>query len=431
MRDKSAHPLELLLEQHDIEPQAARFADPSRRCLASSAGDGDEDGIDDPPAERLGLFTCVADTRFFLRAVGEALRLPSVTVVDAGDPPSQFRSEMGGVGADLAFAGRDSEIIAVPEMGLQARVRAGNPMPHSTDLVLIEASKEARSSDAWVGLIHTWMQALSENGVVVIRGPREKEVKESAAGEADGSWHGKTHLWEAIAAVACDGSERGITAVVGDVDGGLIVLRYARAGEEGFEDGCGSRTENQAESRAITTPNPLQFEGLFLWVTEGQHTATAEAVEAVQAKFGGAEVVRRHARRRRERAACLSTIAAREAATSTEPLVVEGGGDGHLRAGSRPNPSHRGGAMSSKDVASQQYLAARACLERHLKEHTQDVRAGFALEMVLRAAGGKGVDRHVARLRAKMVEEIGPSGDLLWRALHARAAGAAATGHSL
>lgn len=296
-------------------------------------------------------------------------------------------------------------------------------MPHAADLVLIEAREDALSSDAWVDLIHSWMQALSESGVVVIHGPQEKEEK-----EADRTWYGNTHLWEAIATLACD-SGHSVTAAVGDFDLGLIVLRHAGAGEEGFGGGCVSQTENQAEAQTIAPPDPLQFEVLFFWATEGQHTAKAEAIEAVQAKFGGAEVVRRHARRRRERSACLSTAAAGVASTSTEPLAVEGGGDGHLRAGSRPGPSHRGGAMSSNDVVSQQYLAARACLERHLKEHTQDIRAGFALEMVLRAIGGNKVDRQVARLRAKTIEEIGPSGDLLWRALHARAAGAAATGY--
>lgn len=97
--------------------QAARFADPLRWCLANSAGDGgDGDGDDDPPTERLGLFTCVADTGFFLRAVGEASRFPLVTVVDLGDSLPRLGYEMG-ADTGLIFAGRDSEIV--PETGLQ------------------------------------------------------------------------------------------------------------------------------------------------------------------------------------------------------------------------------------------------------------------------------------------------------------------------
>ena len=100
----------------DDNSQAARFADPLHRCLANSAGENDDSDV--PPAARLGLFTCIADTQFFLRAVGEALRFPSVTVVDVGDPPSHFGYEMAGAGTGLAFGGRDSETYA-PEMGPQ------------------------------------------------------------------------------------------------------------------------------------------------------------------------------------------------------------------------------------------------------------------------------------------------------------------------
>lgn len=319
-------------------------------------------------------------------------------------------------------------------------------MPHTADLVLIEAHEEALSSDAWVDLIHSLMRVLSESGVVVIRGPREKkEKKEGAVGEADDAWYGNTHthLWEAIATLACGGGH-GVAAAVGDFDGGLIAVRHAAAGEKNrFGAGCGGHAGHQTEgdstsaagaARAIAPPHPLHFEGLFLWATGGQDqdATTAEAIEAVQAKFGGAEVVRRFARRRRERSACLSTNPGGEAAASIEPLVAEGGGDGHLRAKNRhSSPSHRGGATTPNHVASQQYLAARACLERHLQEHTQDVRAGFALEMVLRAIGGNGIDLQVARVRAKVIEESGPSGALLWRALHAQAASAAATGSLL
>lgn len=328
----------------------------------------------------------------------------------------------------------------------QARIKVGDPLPYTADLVLIEArEEEALSPDAWVDLLDSWMRVLSESGLVVIHGPQEEEEKEKAAGEEDDNWHGNTHMWEAISTLACDGGHGGIDATSGDFDGGLTVVRRAGAGENGFDAGCSSHTGHEVEgdnssgaagaARAKAPPHPLRFESLFLWATGEQYkyTTTAMAIEAVEAKFGGAEVVRRHARRRRDRSACLAINTGGEAAASAQPLVEEGGGDGHLRAEKwHGGPSRRGaGAMASNDAASQWYLAARACLERHLQEYTRDVRAGFALEMVLRAIGGNGVDRQVARLRARMSEEIGPSGDLLWRVLHARAAGAAATGSLL
>ncbi|CAN0187069.1 unnamed protein product [Hapterophycus canaliculatus] len=48
--------------------------------------------------------------------------------------------------------------------------------------------------------------------------------------------------------------------------------------------------------------------------------------------------------------------------------------------------------------------------------------------MILRATGGNGIEKQVARLRAKICAESGAAGALLWRALHARTAGAVVTG---
>lgn len=95
--------------------QAASFADPAARCLA----------LDGPPAEGLGLFTCIADTRFLLSALVEVLRFPSVLAVDVGrgppPPPPSILGRAMGVGPGLAFDGRDSE--TVPETKLQVRSR--------------------------------------------------------------------------------------------------------------------------------------------------------------------------------------------------------------------------------------------------------------------------------------------------------------------
>ncbi len=94
--------------------QAASLADPVGHCLALEEG---------PLAEGLGLFTCIADTRFFLNALGAVLRFPSVLAVDVGgdDPhrlpdPSNLGHTMG-AGGGSAFYGRDSE--TVPETMLQ------------------------------------------------------------------------------------------------------------------------------------------------------------------------------------------------------------------------------------------------------------------------------------------------------------------------
>lgn len=307
----------------------------------------------------------------------------------------------------------------------QARVTVGeDPLPDSADLVLVDTPEDVLSADAWANLVHSLVRILSESGVVVFRGPREKERAPRGMEDAHSSWYGGTALWEAVAAVACDDAQ-GVAATVGNFDGGIIVLRHAAAGEVGLETGCGGGSRAAAAAiQAIAPPRPLQFERLLLWATGEQDTGTAKALEAVRAKFGGSELVRRYARRRRDRLACLSTnIGGEAAAAIVEPLLEAGG---HLRTRNRYG-SHQhssSGAPSSTDV----YLTARACLESHLGEHTQDVRAAFALEMLLRATGGKGAERQVTRLRAKMSEEIGPAGLSLWRALQARAAGAAAAG---
>lgn len=72
------------------------------------------DDDEPPPPERLGPFTCVADASFFLRALGEALRFPSMVVVDVDSshpvhppaPPPRLGHAMG-----VAFGGRGSEIL--------------------------------------------------------------------------------------------------------------------------------------------------------------------------------------------------------------------------------------------------------------------------------------------------------------------------------
>lgn len=97
----------------DENLQAALFADPVGRCLSSALGD------DEPPPERLGPFTCVADAKFFLRALAEALRFHSVVIVDVDSsnpshPSAPSRRPGGyavGVGMGAAFAGLGSEIL--------------------------------------------------------------------------------------------------------------------------------------------------------------------------------------------------------------------------------------------------------------------------------------------------------------------------------
>lgn len=106
--------------------QAALFADPVGRCLSHSLGDNE------PPPERLGPFTCIADAKFFLRAVGEALRFPSVVVVDVDiSHPGHSRARspcLGGpamgLGSDVAFAGLGSELWLK-----QVLLRSGSGLP--------------------------------------------------------------------------------------------------------------------------------------------------------------------------------------------------------------------------------------------------------------------------------------------------------------
>lgn len=74
---------------------------------------------------------------------------------------------------------------------------------------------------------------------------------------------------------------------------------------------------------------------------------------------------------------------------------------------------------------------ARLCLDRHLKEHAQDVRAAFAIELMLTGIGGSGAAdarRRVTRLREQALAESGRSGALLWTDLHVNTARAIVTG---
>ncbi|CAM9715016.1 unnamed protein product, partial [Ectocarpus sp. 13 AM-2016] len=325
-----------------------------------------------------------------------------------------------------------------------AHITAGeDPLPNNADLILIDVHEEVLSADDWVDLFRSLMRALSDDGVIVIRGPREQEDATTGAGSNDRAgltvraWYGSGQLWDAVTALACD-QVAAAAAAVGNLDGGIIVLRHAAPGEIDLKTAqarCGRNHPGQQGGGvakgavAAAPPHPLRFERLFLWSTAQSDITTATAIEAVQAKFGGANAVRKNARRRYDRSACLNTLntfATADAAAWSEPsLETESMGGGHLRA----EPRHiRHKSLPQSGAASQWHSAARACLETHLEEHSQDVRAGFALEMVLRATGGNGVDRQVARLRTRMIDESGPAGGLLWRALYARAAGVAATG---
>ncbi|CAM9284354.1 unnamed protein product, partial [Ectocarpus sp. 4 AP-2014] len=324
-----------------------------------------------------------------------------------------------------------------------ARITAGeDTLPDNADIILIDVHEEVLSADDWVDLFRSLMRALSDDGVIVIRGPREQVDATTGAGRNEGAgstnraWYGSGQLWDAVTALACD--QVAAAAAVGNFDGGIIVLRHAAPGEidlKTVKARCGrNHPEQQGGGVAKgavkeAPPHPLRFERLFLWSTAQSGITTAAAIEAVQAKFGGANAVRKYARRKYDRSACfntLNTFATGETAAWSKPsLETESMGGGHLRA----EPRHiRHNSVPQSGAASQWHSAARACLETHLEEHSQDVRAGFALEMVLRATGGNGVDRQVARLRTRMTEESGPAGGLLWRALHARAAGVAATG---
>lgn len=108
---------------------------------------------------------------------------------------------------------------------LQIRIKAGeDPLPDTVDLVLIDTHEEALSADTWVDLIRPLVQVLSENGVIVVRGPREETAsttvnqEKKGLGGANGGWYGIADLWEAIVVEACDG-EHGFAAAVGDLDG--------------------------------------------------------------------------------------------------------------------------------------------------------------------------------------------------------------------
>lgn len=64
---------------HSTE-QAARYADPATRCLFTRS----DDHRDPLELDRLGPFTCVADSGFLLRALSVALNIPTLLVMDVG-----------------------------------------------------------------------------------------------------------------------------------------------------------------------------------------------------------------------------------------------------------------------------------------------------------------------------------------------------------
>lgn len=183
------------------------------------------------------------------------------------------------------------------------------------------------------------------------------------------------------------------------------------ADETRIERGCGN-TDGKAsgtDGTAEASPRQLIFENLFLWAR--RETGTAETV---QAKFGGEKYIRRYARRRSSRSACMKKITGRSTTTKTPTEQLEEHSGSRLRT-----KGHKGSVSNTTPEQ-----AARACLEVHLKEHQQDVRAAFALAMLLQATGSSDVDRQMARLRKKVLTESGRAGVSLWRSLHARAADA-------
>lgn len=183
---------------------------------------------------------------------------------------------------------------------------------------------------------------------------------------------------------------------------GVVVVRHAAADETTRGRGCQRSNE---EAAALT--ERLPFENMFLWVTGGTGT-----VETVQDMFGGADAILKYARQRSGRADCFAKLG--DENTTELPARYD-------QRGSLRKKRH----VESKPVSNPE-RAAR-CLEKHLREYPQDVRAAFALEMVLRALDGKNVDHKVKLIRDKIYAEGGQSGISLWKELHARTAVAAAT----
>lgn len=132
--------------------------------------------------------------------------------------------------------------------------------------------------------------------------------------------------------------------------------------------------------------------------------------------FGGADAIRKYARRRSGRAYCFAKL-----------------GDGNNTKSSTEVPAgddHRGSLRKRRSVESKPISSlerSARCLEKHIREYPQDVRAAFALEMVLQALDGKSVNHQVKLLRDKIYTEGGQPGISLWKELHARTAVAAAT----
>lgn len=184
---------------------------------------------------------------------------------------------------------------------------------------------------------------------------------------------------------------------------GVVLIRRASKHEVRIGVDC---INFETEGKGVAwSPRSLQFEELFQWAVGDMGFS-----KNVYLKFGGVEAVRENARRRSRRSACFHP---------KQPVkgdkAEQSGRRSIGRFGSKRHDNKKGDAAPEDEV--------QTCLEEHLREYQNDVRAAFALEMSVKAGViGRGARRRCSRLRDTALAKSGQSGALLWRKLHALAA---------
>lgn len=183
-----------------------------------------------------------------------------------------------------------------------------------------------------------------------------------------------------------------------------MLIRRPGLGNAHPEDDC------KLGDASTTGLRILEFEELFLWATHD-----GGSTESVWDMFGGVDALHYSVDRRSKRLACLH---ARE--YSGEAASEHGRRDKRRR-----DASKRYLGKTRRDIAEDHVFT---CLEEHLNTYPDDVRAAFALDMMIKASSGRQrMKKRASRLRDTALARTGLAGQELWGRLHTQAAIAVAT----
>lgn len=176
--------------------------------------------------------------------------------------------------------------------------------------------------------------------------------------------------------------------------------------------GCSELGDQDDPSPAAL--RPLPFEEIIL-----RFAPDMGSIEEVQLEFGGSDAVRDSVRRRSKRSMCFS----KPERTRQDDAAEEATRSTTVHGGLRSKRHHHHTARSTETTKDD----AWPCLEGHLRAYPDDIRAVFALEMMIHSGqGGNRARRRATMLRDRALAESGHAGTVLWNKLYSRAAMAAA-----